>query len=151
MYTVDITYSKLFLTFCREMVHKSSAKQAPKKSPLEKSPFPKSHTAIIIKSYKDFAATDLLLHGTIGPKIAFRVQTFLKSCFRRQFEIAFRMFDLNGDGDVDAEEFAQVQNIIRQTTSVGSRHRDHANTGSTLKGMNSALANFFFGKYILDQ
>ena len=49
--------------------------------------------------------------------------------FRRQFEIAFRMFDLNGDGDVDAEEFAQVQNIIRQTTSVGSRHRDHANTG----------------------
>ena len=38
---------------------------------------------------------------------------------RRQFEIAFRMFDLNGDGDVDAEEFAQVQSIIRQTTSVG--------------------------------
>lgn len=28
---------------------------------------------------------------------------------RRQFEIAFRMFDLNGDGDVDAEEFEQVQ------------------------------------------
>ena len=55
------------------------------------------------------------------------------------------MFDLNGDGDVDAEEFAQVQNIIRQTTSVGSRHRDHANTGSTLKGINSALSNYFFG------
>jgi len=41
----------------------------------------------------------------------------LKSCtflipqnhFRRQFEIAFRMFDLNGDGDVDAEEFEQVE------------------------------------------
>ena len=29
--------------------------------------------------------------------------------FRRQFEIAFRMFDLNGDGDVDAEEFEKVQ------------------------------------------
>ena len=61
------------------------------------------------------------------------------------------MFDLNGDGDVDAEEFAQVQNIIRQTTSVGKRHRDQANTGNTLKGMNSALANFFFGKYIQNQ
>ena len=66
--------------------------------------------------------------------------------FRRQFEIAFRMFDLNGDGDVDAEEFAQVQNIIRQTTSVGKRHRDQSNTGSTLKGMNSALSIYFFGK-----
>ena len=60
---------------------------------------------------------------------------FFGSFCRRQFEIAFRMFDLNGDGDVDAEEFAQVQNIIRQTTSVGSRHRDHANTGSCIKGI----------------
>ena len=67
--------------------------------------------------------------------------------YRRQFEIAFRMFDLNGDGDVDAEEFEQVQSIIRQSTSVGSRHRDHANTGSTLsKKTNSALSNYFFGK-----
>jgi len=40
----------------------------------------------------------------------------------------------------------QVENIIRQTTTVGSRHRDHATTGSTLKGMNSALAFYFFGK-----
>ena len=56
------------------------------------------------------------------------------------------MFDLNGDGDVDAEEFAQVQNIIRQTTSVGKRHRDQSTTGSTLKGMNSALSIYFFGK-----
>ena len=32
--------------------------------------------------------------------------------FRRQFEIAFRMFDLNGDGDVDAEEFEQVPLMI---------------------------------------
>ena len=58
------------------------------------------------------------------------------------------MFDLNGDGDVDAEEFAQVQNIIRQTTSVGKRHRDQATTGSTLKKeMNSALSVYFFGNF----
>lgn len=43
------------------------------------------------------------------------------------------MFDLNGDGDVDCEEFEKVANLIRQQTSIGSRHRDHANTGNTFK------------------
>jgi mRNA-degrading endonuclease YafQ of YafQ-DinJ toxin-antitoxin module len=43
------------------------------------------------------------------------------------------MFDLNGDGDVDSEEFEKVANLIRQQTSIGSRHRDHANTGNTFK------------------
>lgn len=52
---------------------------------------------------------------------------------RRHFEIAFRMFDLNGDGDVDCEEFEKVATLIRLQTSIGSRHRDHANTGNTFK------------------
>lgn len=43
------------------------------------------------------------------------------------------MFDLNGDGDVDHEEFEKVATLIRQQTSIGSRHRDHANTGNTFK------------------
>lgn len=43
------------------------------------------------------------------------------------------MFDLNGDGDVDSSEFEEVANLIRQQTSIGSRHRDHANTGNTFK------------------
>jgi len=63
----------------------------------------------------------------------------------RHFEIAFRMFDLNGDGDVDAEEFDQVAELLRMTTSVGSRHRDHGTTGNTFKGVNSALSAYFFG------
>ncbi len=59
------------------------------------------------------------------------------------------MFDLNGDGDVDAGEFEKVQAIIRQTTSNGKKHRDHGNTGSTLnRKMNSALANYFFGENV---
>ena len=89
------------------------------------------------KGQKKFQINNILLFWNFSNKI---------NHFRRQFEIAFRMFDLNGDGDVDAEEFAQVQNIIRQTTSVGKRHRDQSNTGSTLKGMNSALSIYFFGK-----
>ncbi|KAL1491273.1 hypothetical protein ABEB36_011893 [Hypothenemus hampei] len=67
------------------------------------------------------------------------------STSRRHFEIAFRMFDLNGDGDVDCEEFQKVATLIRQQTSIGSRHRDHANTGNTFKGVNSALTTYFFG------
>ncbi|CAH0727849.1 unnamed protein product, partial [Brenthis ino] len=63
----------------------------------------------------------------------------------RHFEIAFRMFDLNGDGDVDCEEFEKVAALIRQQSSIGSRHRDHANTGNTFKGINSALTTYFFG------
>ena len=43
------------------------------------------------------------------------------------------MFDLNGDGDVDCEEFEKVATLIRLQTSIGSRHRDHANTGNTFK------------------
>lgn len=68
------------------------------------------------------------------------------STSRRHFEIAFRMFDLNGDGDVDSEEFEKVATLIRQQTSIGSRHRDHANTGNTFKGVNSALTTYFFGQ-----
>ncbi|XP_011342445.1 calcium uptake protein 1 homolog, mitochondrial isoform X1 [Ooceraea biroi] len=67
------------------------------------------------------------------------------STSRRHFEIAFRMFDFNGDGDVDSDEFGKVATLIRQQTSIGTRHRDHATTGNTFKGVNSALTTYFFG------
>jgi len=63
---------------------------------------------------------------------------------RRQFEIAFRMFDLNGDGDVDAEEFSQVQNIIRAGTSWGKAHKDHHKASYNA----SAIMSYFFGEKI---
>jgi len=62
---------------------------------------------------------------------------------RRHFEIAFKMFDLNGDGDVDSSEFEEVANLIRQQTSIGSRHRDHANTGNTFKVIKMRSINLF--------
>ena len=68
------------------------------------------------------------------------------STSRRHFEIAFKMFDLNGDGNVDAKEFENVTNLMRSQSSMGARHRDHQNTGSTLKGINSGLITFFFGE-----
>lgn len=58
---------------------------------------------------------------------------FYSTASRRHFEIAFRMFDFNGDGDVDSEEFGKVATLIRQQTSIGTRHRDHATTGNTFK------------------
>ncbi|KAK7113550.1 calcium uptake protein 1, mitochondrial-like isoform X2 [Littorina saxatilis] len=64
----------------------------------------------------------------------------------RNFEIAFRMFDINGDGELDIEEFYKVQEVIRNQTSVGMRHRDHAVTGSVDHGLSSSLLCYFFGK-----
>ncbi|OXA52924.1 calcium uptake protein 1 homolog, mitochondrial isoform X2 [Folsomia candida] len=67
------------------------------------------------------------------------------STSRRHFEIAFRMFDLNGDGDVDVEEFEKVTALIRQRTSIGARHREHSVSVNSLREMNSALNSYFFG------
>lgn len=65
----------------------------------------------------------------------------------RMFEIAFQMFDLNGDGEVSPEEFEKVQNILFSMTPTGLRHRDHAVTGSVLSAhVNSGLKEYFFGK-----
>lgn len=37
---------------------------------------------------------------------------------QRNFEIAFKMFDLNGDGEVDLEEFDQVGPPQKQLTDM---------------------------------
>ncbi|XP_054154411.1 calcium uptake protein 1 homolog, mitochondrial-like isoform X2 [Oppia nitens] len=66
------------------------------------------------------------------------------SVSRRHFEIAFRMFDLNGDGDVEFDEFEKVQNAILSQTSVGKKLGSSSKTG--YKGVSSALAKYFFGE-----
>jgi calcium uptake protein 1, mitochondrial len=68
----------------------------------------------------------------------------LKKAPTRHFEIAFKMMDLDGSGNVDIDEFEQLQLIIRNNTQMGKKHRDTRMTGSVVKE-NSALINYFFG------
>ena len=99
---------------------------------------------------KDFGVEEssIFHHMGAGGLITFSDYIFLLtvlSTSRRHFEIAFKMFDLNGDGNVDAKEFENVTNLMRSQSSMGARHRDHQSTGSTLKGINSGLITYFFG------
>ncbi|XP_046725325.1 calcium uptake protein 1, mitochondrial isoform X1 [Silurus meridionalis] len=108
-------------------------------------------TEKISQEREKFADEDSIFYslGECG-LISFSDYIFLTTVLstpQRNFEIAFKMFDLNGDGEVDLEEFEQVQSIIRSQTSMGMRHRDRSTTGNTLRtaGCSSALTTYFFG------
>ncbi|EPB75807.1 EF hand [Ancylostoma ceylanicum] len=63
------------------------------------------------------------------------------------FALAFKIFDINGDGALDKEEFHKVQLLIMSQTTVGQRHRDHITPNSSFRvESNSALEHYFFGK-----
>uniref|UniRef100_A0A8K9XIE0 Calcium uptake protein 1, mitochondrial n=1 Tax=Oncorhynchus mykiss TaxID=8022 RepID=A0A8K9XIE0_ONCMY len=117
----------------------------------------KVSSAKITQDWEKFADEDSIFF-TLGEcgLISFSDYIFLTivlSTPQRNFEIAFKMFDLNGDGEVDLEEFEQVQSIIRSQTSMGMRHRDRSTTGNTLKtgGCSSALTTYFFGADLKDK
>ncbi|NXD15194.1 MICU1 protein, partial [Nothocercus nigrocapillus] len=127
-------------------------------TPNEKQPEHLGLDQFIVKRYdgkklsqerEKFADEDSIFYalGECG-LISFSDYIFLTTVLstpQRNFEIAFKMFDLNGDGEVDMEEFEQAS-IIRSQTSMGMRHRDRSTTGNTLKsGFNSALTTYFFG------
>ncbi|CAG2059823.1 unnamed protein product, partial [Timema podura] len=63
----------------------------------------------------------------------------------RQYEFAFRMFDLNGDGVVDIDEFILVSRLFQRQSTTGNRHRDNHQTGNVFKGPDTVLATYFFG------
>ncbi|KJH51034.1 EF hand [Dictyocaulus viviparus] len=63
------------------------------------------------------------------------------------FALAFKIFDINGDGALDKEEFLKVQHLIMSQTTVGQRHRDHITPNSSFRvESNSALERYFFGE-----
>lgn len=84
-------------------------------------------------TYSKFSKTDTVYKDQILKAVFLILILNLFLASRRHFEIAFRMFDFNGDGDVDSDEFGKVATLIRQQTSIGTRHRDHSNTGNTFK------------------
>ena len=73
----------------------------------------------------------------------------LLSTPKRYFRIAFQMFDLDGSGSFDFDEFTKLKSLIRAQTSIGQRHRDHATTGNILRET-SMVNQYFFGEN-LDQ
>ncbi|KIH53773.1 EF hand [Ancylostoma duodenale] len=71
----------------------------------------------------------------------------LLSTSPNDFALAFKIFDINGDGALDKEEFHKVQLLIMSQTTVGQRHRDHITPNSSFRvESNSALECYFFGK-----
>lgn len=71
----------------------------------------------------------------------------LLSTSPNDFALAFKIFDINGDGELDKDEFLKVQHLIMSQTTVGQRHRDHITPNSSFRvESNSALECYFFGK-----
>eukprot|EP00117_Sycon_ciliatum_P041537 scpid71809/ scgid30363/ Calcium uptake protein 1, mitochondrial; Calcium-binding atopy-related autoantigen 1 homolog len=64
----------------------------------------------------------------------------------KHFEIAFRMFDLNGDGELQLSEFDTVRAVIAGNSPMGMRHRDHFVTGNVSGQVGSGLTSYFFGQ-----
>lgn len=97
----------------------------------------------------DLALAEDSVFKKLSPKglISFSDYIFLVTMLStptRHFEIAFHMFDIDGNGNIDIGEFEQLNQIIRNQTTLGQRHRDTRMTGSVIKG-NSTLNEYFFG------
>ena len=107
------------------------------------------------KYLADFKSDKKSIFELIGGKhclITFSDYIFLITLLsipQRYFRIAFQMFDLDGSGNFDFDEFTKLKSLIRGQTSVGQRHRDHATTGNILRET-SIVNQYFFGEN-LDQ
>ncbi|KAJ0030385.1 hypothetical protein Pint_14734 [Pistacia integerrima] len=64
------------------------------------------------------------------------------------FSVAFKMFDLNNNGEIDREEFKKVMNLMRSQNRQGARHRDGRRVGFKVAEPveNGGLVEYFFGK-----
>ncbi|XVF88262.1 hypothetical protein PTKIN_Ptkin19aG0035700 [Pterospermum kingtungense] len=64
------------------------------------------------------------------------------------FSVAFKMFDLNNNGEIDREEFKKVMALMRAQNRQGARHRNGRRLGLrvTEPVENGGLVEYFFGK-----
>ncbi|XP_022750298.1 calcium uptake protein, mitochondrial-like isoform X2 [Durio zibethinus] len=64
------------------------------------------------------------------------------------FSIAFKMFDVDNNGEIDKEEFKKVMALMRANNRQGSVHRDGLRVGLKVTGSveNGGLVEYFFGK-----
>ncbi|MFH4984667.1 hypothetical protein AB6A40_011376, partial [Gnathostoma spinigerum] len=70
----------------------------------------------------------------------------LLSASPKDLKLAFLIFDADGSGELDKNEFELVQDLLMSQTNVGQRHRDEYSSGlSSRKHINSALSRLFFG------
>jgi Ca2+-binding EF-hand superfamily protein len=105
--------------------------------------------------YSDLNSDQISIFERIGGKqclITFSDYVFLVTLLstpRRYFHIAFQMFDFDGNGNFDFDEFTKLKGLIRTQTSIGQRHRDHSTTGNILRET-SIVNQYFFGEN-LDQ
>ncbi|KAG8071429.1 hypothetical protein GUJ93_ZPchr0006g42452 [Zizania palustris] len=64
------------------------------------------------------------------------------------FNIAFKMFDLDHNGEIDKEEFKKVMTLMRSYNRQGAAHRDGLRFGRKVGQSveNGGLVEYFFGK-----
>ncbi|KAJ9141061.1 hypothetical protein P3X46_031641 [Hevea brasiliensis] len=64
------------------------------------------------------------------------------------FSVAFKMFDLDNNGEIDREEFKKVMTLMRSQNRQGARHRDGRRLGPRIGEPveNGGLLEYFFGK-----
>ena len=63
----------------------------------------------------------------------------------RHWKILFKIFDQNGDGEVDKKEFRRVMKLAQKNTATGDRHRDTgSSTCKDILKRNSAICNYFY-------
>ncbi|XP_047313502.1 calcium uptake protein, mitochondrial-like [Impatiens glandulifera] len=64
------------------------------------------------------------------------------------FSVAFKMFDLDNNGEIDREEFKKVMSFMRTHNRQGGKHRDGLRIGLNVSSAveNGGLLENFFGK-----
>ncbi|KAL5772719.1 hypothetical protein ACOSP7_012334 [Xanthoceras sorbifolium] len=62
------------------------------------------------------------------------------------FSIAFKMFDLDNNGEIDKEEFKKVMVLMQTGTKQAARHRNGRKLGLKESREDGGLVEYFFGK-----